>query len=169
MTDDERRRFAVPPATGDFDGVDLAFLDPSDEDDRHLLILAEHPELHRAIEAGLTEIHTNGETVNPVLHLTMHEIVANQLWADEPPEVWEAAQRLLEAGYGRHEVLHMLASVVAADVYEVLRDQTAPDLDKARAALAALPESWEHQRAEIPAQHHQNRAERRAAMKRHRR
>ena len=167
MTDDERRRFAVPPATGDFDGVDLAFLDPNDENDRHMLILAEHPELHQAIEAGLTEIHTGGTTVNPVLHLAMHEIVANQLWADDPPEVWQTAQRLLENGYDRHEILHMLASVVAADVHQSLRDQTASDLDSTRAALAALPNSWERQRAEIPAERHQNRAERRAAAKRH--
>ena len=123
MTGDDRRRFAVPPATGEFDGIDLAFLDPNHEADRRVLILAEHPELHRAIEAGLTEIHVQGRTMNPALHLAMHEIVANQLWADDPPEVWETATRLLASGYDRHEVLHMLASVVSDDVYQVLHDQ----------------------------------------------
>jgi hypothetical protein len=43
-------------------------------------------------------------TVNPVLHIAMHEIVANQLWANDPPEMWETAVRLLDAGYERHEV-----------------------------------------------------------------
>ena len=138
MTGDDRRSFAVPRATGDFDGIDLAFLDPNDEDDRRMLILAEHTELHRAIESGLTEIHVKGRTINPALHLAMHEIVANQLWADDPPEVWHTAQRLIEAGYERHEVLHMLASVVSDDVYQILHDQQSPDPDKTRAALAHL-------------------------------
>ena len=171
MTSDDRRSFAVPRATGEFDGIDLAALDPDDEADRRVLILAEHPELHRAIEAGLTEIHVQGRTMNPALHLAMHEIVANQLWADDPPEVWETATRLLSSGYERHEVLHMLASVVSDDVYQVLHGQQSPDPDETRAALAALPDSWEHQRDELPAQQHANRAERRAAARaqRHRR
>ena len=171
MTSEDQRSFAVPRATGEFDGIDLAFLDPNDEDDRRMLILAEHPELHRAIEAGLTEIHVKGRTINPALHLAMHEIVANQLWADDPPEVWQTATRLLASGYERHEVLHMLGSVVSDDVYQILHDQDTPYLDKTRAALAALPDSWERQRDELPAQQHENRAERRAAAraKRHRR
>src|SRR6267378_5094630 len=143
MTDDERHRFAVPPAAGEVDGIDLAFLDPNEEDDRRILILAEHPELHTAIENDRSEIHTKGTAISPHLHLVMHEIVANQLWAHDPPEVWQTAQRLIEAGYERHEVLHMLGSVVAEDVYAALRDKLLPDLEKTRAALAALPESWE--------------------------
>jgi hypothetical protein len=171
MSSDDRRSFAVAPATGEFDGVDLAFLDPNDEDERRMLILAEHPELHRALEAGLSEIHLQGRTVNPALHLAMHEIVANQLWVDDPPEVWQTASRLLASGYERHEVLHMLASVVSTDVYETLHDQGAPDPEKTTAALDALPGSWERQRDELPAQAHANRAERRAAARaqRHRR
>ena len=99
----------------------------------------------------------------------MHQIVANQLWAVDPPEVWHTAQRLIELGYERHEVLHMLGSVVAEDVYAALRDKLPPDLEKTREALAALPESWELQRDEIPAQRHLNRAERRAEAREHRR
>jgi Domain of unknown function (DUF1841) len=171
MTGDDRRSFVVPRATGDLDDIDLDSLDPNDENDRRVLILAEHPELQRAINAGLTEIHVDGTTINPALHVAMHEIVAKQLWADDPPEVWQTATRLLAAGYERHEVLHMLASVVSDDVYEILHDQKAPDPEKTRAALAALPDSWERQRAELPAQQHENRAQRRAAARtrRHRR
>ena len=81
----------------------------------------------------------------------------------------DGARRLIEAGYERHEVLHMLGSVVAKDVYAALRDKLPPDLEKTREALAALPESWELQRDEIPAQRHLNRAERRASARKHRR
>jgi Domain of unknown function (DUF1841) len=169
MPSEERRRFAVPAATGEFDEIDLAYLDPADEDERRILILAEHPELYDAIEAGLDEIHQHGTTINPTLHIAMHEIVANQLWDDDPPEVWHTAQRLLNAGYERHEVLHMLASVNSDAVYDALHDEKPADLDAMRAALAALPESWERRRIDIGEQRHANRAERRAAARRHRR
>jgi len=98
----------------------------------------------------------------------MHEIVANQLWDDDPPEVWETAQRLIGAGYDRHEILHMLASVASDNVYAALVEGRTHDLDKTRTALKALPESWEQARAEIPEQQHMNRAERRAAQRRKR-
>jgi len=169
VSDEERRRFAVPPAEGVVDDIDLALLDPADEDDRRLLIEAEHPEFRRAIEDGRREVHLGGEAVNPVLHITMHEIVANQLWKGEPPEVWDTAQRLLADGYERHEVLHMLASVVAGKVFEVMRDDRPPDPARLHERLAALPGAWEQRRADIPAERHQNRAERRAAARKHRR
>src|SRR5438477_10184017 len=118
--DEERRRFAVPPATGEYLEIDLAFLDPADPDERRILIEAEHPELHAALESDRHEIHLGGETISPTLHISMHEVVANQLWDDDPPEVWRTAQRLLASGYVRHEVLHMLGSFVARGVFDIL-------------------------------------------------
>ena len=169
VKDDERRLFAVPALSGQFDGIELSFLDPDDEHDRTILVLAEHPELRSAIATGRDQIHHHGRVVNPQLHLAMHEIVANQLLANDPPEMWDTAKRLAGAGYERHEVLHMLASVVSGDVYSALHDKQSPDPARTRAALAALPGSWERQREEIPAERHANRAERRAAERKHRR
>src|SRR5487761_1014760 len=117
MTDAQRLAFACPPGQGEWDEIDLGLLDPADEDERRTLIEAEHPELRGAIEDDVREIHTGGRVVSPNLHIAMHEVVANQLWADEPPEVWQTAQRLTAAGYDRHEVLHMLGSVVAGEVW----------------------------------------------------
>ena len=45
------------------------------------------------------------DVVNPRLHITLHEIVANQLWGDEPPEMWHTAKHLVVVGYERHEIL----------------------------------------------------------------
>jgi hypothetical protein len=163
-----RRALAAPITSGEFDGIDLASLDPANPDARRILILADHPDLAAAIDAGRSEIHMGGETTSPVLHISMHEIVANQLWDDEPPEAWETAQRLLAAGYDRHEVLHMLGSVASAGVYAALVEGRPHDPDAMRAALAALPESWEQARANIPEQRHTNRAERRAAQRKRR-
>jgi Domain of unknown function (DUF1841) len=61
------------------DGIDPALLDPADEDERRLLIQAEHPELRRALKEGRREIRVGRDIINPVLHISMHEIVANQL------------------------------------------------------------------------------------------
>jgi len=156
----------MPPARGTYDEIDLSFLDPSDPDDRHILIEAEHPELHAALQADLDEIDGGGgEPMSPRLHITMHEIVANQLWDDDPPEAWETAQRLLAAGYDRHEVLHMLGSVAAGEIYEAMSKRRPADLPRMRAAFAALPESWENDRPP-PADAPRNRAERRAARRR---
>jgi len=34
------------------------------------------------------EMVVNGEPFSPRLHITMHQVVANQLIADDPPETW---------------------------------------------------------------------------------
>jgi hypothetical protein len=138
----ERRRFAVPPARGALDDIDLSLLDPADPDERRLLIEAEHPELRDALEDGDDEIVLQGQTMSPQLHITLHEIVANQLWDDDPPESWETAKRLLAEGYERHEVLHMLCSVVAREVWGTLALGTPEDHERYAAALAELPDAY---------------------------
>jgi hypothetical protein len=161
----DRRSFAVPPAHGTYDDIDLSLLDPSDPDDRRVLIEADHPDLQAALLDELDEIVVGGEPMSPRLHIAMHEIVANQLWDDDPPEAWETAQRLLAAGYERHEVLHMLGSVVSGELYEVMTERQPADLGRMRAAFAALPDSWEAMRPP-PSEAPHNRAERRAARRR---
>jgi hypothetical protein len=121
--DAERRRFACPPQRGRFQDLDLSLLDRSDPGDRHLLILAEHPELARAIERGEEEVVLAGERMSPRLHITMHELIANQLWDDDPSEVWRTARRLLAAGHERHDILHMLAAAAAEQIWHILAER----------------------------------------------
>ena len=166
MSEEERQRFAVLPAEGEMDGIGLALLDPADEDERRLLIEAEHPELRRALKEGRREIRVGQDIINPVLHIAMHEIVANQLWADDPPEVWQTAKRLTEAGYERHEVFHMLGSVVSGQIWEVMSKQVPSDIERTRAELAALPGSWEDLRKQWPLERSRTRARRRAEGRR---
>lgn len=109
MSEDQRRAFACPPATGHHGDLVLDHLDPDDEDDRRVLIEAEHPEYAAALEDDREVIGPDGSTMQPRLHIAVHEVVANRLWADDPPELWQTAKRLSAAGYDRHEVLHMLA------------------------------------------------------------
>ena len=84
--------------------------------------------------------------MNPRLHLAMHEVVATQLWDDSPPEVWDTAVRLSDAGYERHEILHMLGRLVSDLVWEALHDERPYDRERHVAALQALPGSWERER-----------------------
>jgi hypothetical protein len=147
--DDEvgrRRSFACPQRTGDIEGVDLAYLNPDDLDDRRVLILADHPELRAAVENEIREVKLQGQIVNPELHITLHEVAANQLWNDDPPEAWRTAQRLLRMGYDRHEVLHMLTWVVSERLWHALREHRPIDPERYDAALRQLPESWEAER-----------------------
>jgi Domain of unknown function (DUF1841) len=126
--------------------LQLGLEDLADEDLRGVLIHAEHPEFEEALAAGVREFDGPTGPVNPRLHLIVHGIVATQLWDDSPPEVWKTAKRLLQAGYERHEVLHMLGRPVAAQVWEAWHDERAYDRDAHVAALDALPESWERER-----------------------
>ena len=75
------------------------------------------------LKEGRREIEGRDGPMNPRLHLTMHEIVATQLWDDSPPEVWDTAVRLRNAGYERHEILHMLARPVSEHIWGALRDE----------------------------------------------
>ena len=153
-----RRAWLMPAVSGVVEGIDLSLLDPADESDRHFLIVAEHPELAEAIDANQDEIELEGVPMSPRLHLAMHEVVATQIWNNDPPEVWSTAQRLMQAGYDRHEVLHMLASVVSTDIYNAMSGKMPFDSARTRRELAALPGSWEAMRAPVPP----NRAARRA-------
>jgi len=54
--------------------------------------------------------------------------------------------RLLEAGYERHEIMHMLGRLVSDHVWEALNDNRPYDRERHVAALQALPGSWERER-----------------------
>jgi hypothetical protein len=99
---DRRLTLAIPPIAEPDE--ETQWLDPTDADDRALLIAAAHPELDTGAEAAPVD----GHEINLRLHLTIHEIVATQIVDDDPPEVWATAQRLRKLGYGRHEILHMI-------------------------------------------------------------
>lgn len=132
-----RRAWAMPAARGRLHGIDLALLDPAHPDDRSILLEAEHRQFARALERR-EDVDVNGETVNPRLHLALHEIVANQLWDGQPPETWAAAQRLIGQGFDRHDALHVLMRTVSDIVFAALNEPLMDRTDDMRAALDAL-------------------------------
>ena len=135
--EDDRRRFVADPDV--LAALDLKFEQLSDPDVRSVVIRHEHPEFEQALKEDRRQIEGSDGPMNPRLHLTLHEIVATQLWDDSPPEVWDTAVRLLDAGYERHEILHMLARPVSDQVWEALHDERPYDHERHVAALHALP------------------------------
>src|SRR6202035_5511559 len=82
-----RRAFAFPLLRGTYHGVDLATLDPALPVDRRSLLAADHEDQF-------------GPPVSDQ-HLERHVALADRLWRDDPPELWDAAQRLLHPGGDR--------------------------------------------------------------------
>jgi hypothetical protein len=138
---DDRRSWVLPRAHGIYQGLDLELLDPGDEDDRALLIEALHPEFAGALR-GEDDVIAGGETVNPRLHVAMHQVVANQLLAGDPPQTWQTVQRLAGLGYDWHNIMHMIASLVTADVYGALTEHRQPDPATYARRLSELPGDW---------------------------
>ena len=122
-------------------GLDLELLDLGNEDKRTFLIEAQHPEFAAALR-GDENMVVDGEPVNPRLHVAMHQIVANQLLADDPPETWQTVQRLDGLGYDWHNIMHTITSLVSEDIYRSLKEHRQPDPAGYARRLNELPGDW---------------------------
>jgi hypothetical protein len=131
-----RRMFAMPYFGTRIGEEDYPRLNPGDPDERRLLIEGEHPEYHAALADPAFDGEIDG--VNPRLHIAIHEVVANQLWEDDPAEAWRAAKRLHDDGVDRHDILHQLGGVVTDHLHGALTDRHAVDPAAYRQALDAL-------------------------------
>jgi hypothetical protein len=111
-----RRAFAFGVLEGTYRGTDLGLLDPANPRDRRILLAADH-DGHRS------------EPVNGA-HVDQHAALAERLWHGNPPELWDAAQRLLDLGMARHDVVHALMHAI----------ESAGESERAvRIALSELP------------------------------
>lgn len=145
----ERRRFIADPDV--LSALDMTVDDLADPHARSYVIREEHPEFEDTVNEGLDTVDFGYGPINPRLDLAMHEIVATQLWDGDPPEVWETALRLRDAGYGRHEVLHMLGRPMSDQIWAALHDEQPYDRERHVAELRALPGSWERERSALGA------------------
>ncbi len=93
-----RRVFAFGVLQGSYRGTDLGALDPAKPEHRRILLEADH-------DSPIGQ--ASGEE-----HIDRHLALADRLWRGDPPELWEAAQRLLDLGEDRHAVLHTLMDTI---------------------------------------------------------
>ena len=105
-----RRIFAFPLLRGSYQGIDLAKLNPALPADRRTLLAADHDDPASMHEGGLHEASEN----RGGRHVDRHVALADRLWRGDPPELWEAAQRLLDLGEDRHEIQHSLIETIEA-------------------------------------------------------
>jgi hypothetical protein len=83
---------------GTFAGTNLGLLDPANDQDRRILLTADH-------DGG------SGKSATAE-HLAEHLALTDRLWRGDPPELWETAQRLLDSGLERHIILHALMATL---------------------------------------------------------
>jgi hypothetical protein len=133
-----RRAFAFPLLDGRSGGVDLGALDPSDPADRRMLLETAHEMAGTADDpdgtddaaadadhyaefgrdrrrgrpggTGAGRRAMRGEAAQR--HIDRHLELADRLWRGDPPELWDAGQRLLDRGTKRHRALHILMDVL---------------------------------------------------------
>lgn len=104
-----------------------------------ILFRAHHPEMEDALDSGNDIPNVGGPPTNPRMHMLLHVVIANQLLADDPPETWQAVQRLAGLGYDWHNVMHLIMDPVAMSVYQTLAEQRPFDHADFVRRLAELP------------------------------
>jgi hypothetical protein len=137
----DRRSWAIPTGHGTYQGLDLELLDRDDEDELTFLIEAQHTEFEDALRRH-DDMIVNGEPVSPRLHIAMHQAVANQLLADDPPGTWQTVQRLISLGYDWHNIMHMISALLTEDVYQAMTEHRRPDPADYARRLNELPGDW---------------------------
>ncbi|ALC16508.1 hypothetical protein DSOUD_1730 [Desulfuromonas soudanensis] len=76
---------------------------------------------------------------NPRLNAAILEVVQNQIESNDPPETSQTLHRLMAEGYSPVEAKALVGSVVAAEVYYVMKEGTPFDINRFVAALHKLP------------------------------
>src|SRR5579884_769614 len=71
--------------------------------------------------------------------VAVREILANQIAAEDPPEVWLTAQRLLAEGLDRRDVMRNLAEALDSQIHSTIQVKQRFDVDRYRRALDRLP------------------------------
>ena len=97
--------------------------------ERTARILREHPEYYDlwARLGNLSKQERERDGTDPIMHVTLHTIVENQVAAGDPPEVRRAIGAMVRRGMGRHEAVHGVARFLAEEMYSVLFEHKAFD------------------------------------------
>jgi hypothetical protein len=77
---------------------------------------------------------------NPFLGEQIIEVVHNQMRANDPPETKQTYERLIQEGHSEENVMKMLASAVAAEIWYVMNEKKPFNHDRYVKMLDALPE-----------------------------
>jgi hypothetical protein len=76
---------------------------------------------------------------NPALGATVMEVVENQIRNNDPPETQQTFKQLLAAGHSEKEAKRLIACVVSAEIFDVLKHREPFNRDRFMTALGKLP------------------------------
>jgi hypothetical protein len=97
----------------------------ADEEARMVKVMREHPEYTdlwgQLDELSDAEIERGG--VSPILHVTIHHTIENQIADGTPKEVRAVVEALMRQGLSRHEAIHRVGSVLSDEIFHILKDK----------------------------------------------
>jgi hypothetical protein len=76
---------------------------------------------------------------DPVLNAAIMKVVDNQLRSNDPPQTGQTFKRLVAAGHSETEAKRLIACVVSAEIFDVLKQQQPFNLERFVKALDKLP------------------------------
>ena len=79
------------------------------------------------------------DNFDPQLHAAIMKVVENQLRSNDPPQTQQTLKRLLEAGHSEAEAKRLIACVVSAEIFDVLKKNEPFNLDRFLRGLNNLP------------------------------
>lgn len=83
----------------------------------------------------------------PVLNAAIMEVVDNQIRSNDPPQTGQTLKRLMAAGHSEMEAKRLIACVVSAEIFDVLKQQQHFNLERFVKALDKLPAMpWEEEK-----------------------
>lgn len=77
---------------------------------------------------------------NPRIKAMILEVVEKQMQGNDPPETKQTYDRLIEEGHPDEEARRLIGSVVAIEVFGILKNQEVFNLNRFVEALKRLPE-----------------------------
>ena len=80
------------------------------------------------------------DETNPLLGEEMNKVVRNQIKQNDPPETKQTYDRLIKEGFPKEEVMRQLALVVAAEIYDVMKNKEPFNEERYIIRLNNLPE-----------------------------
>ena len=76
---------------------------------------------------------------DPVLNAAIMKVVDNQLRSNDPPQTGQTLKRLMTAGHSEKEAKRLIACVVSAEIFDVLKQQQPFNLERFVKGLDNLP------------------------------
>ena len=73
----------------------------------------------------MSKKHAKRPKGNPYAQAAIMEVVENQLRNNDPPETKQTFERLIETGHSQKEAKRLIACVISAEIFDILKKQEA--------------------------------------------